>query len=254
MGEFAAYARYYDLLYRDKDYEAEAAFVLDAFDRTGCRPRSLLELGCGSGRHACAMAARGVEVWATDRSESMLALARRGASSLPADCPRPRFLPADARELRLDRSFAAAMALFHVMSYQTSEDDAMAVFSGVKRHLEPGGTFFFDFWHGPGVVRDPPGERCKTVEDDSVRIERLARPTHRTGDNLVEVRYSLRVHNKVEGGDEDVEETHILRYWFLPELRRLAKCAGLAVAGCGAWMTNELPGPDSWYAWMGLRA
>ncbi|MDR1534851.1 MAG: class I SAM-dependent methyltransferase [Planctomycetota bacterium] len=254
MEEFAAYAHYYDLLYRDKDYRAEANFVLEALARAGRRPRSLLELGCGSGRHAFAMAAAGVEVWAVDRSESMLALARQRAPALPVDCPQPRFLPGDAGKLRLERSFDAATALFHVMSYQTSEDEAMAVFDGVGRHLERGGLFFFDFWHGPGVLRDPPGERVKVMEDDSMRVERTARPAHRVRDNLVEVRYSLRVHDKIEGGDECLEETHRLRYWFLPELRRLAECTGLAVAGCGAWMTGEPPGPDAWYAWMALRA
>ncbi len=49
---FGEYAKYYDLLYADKDYAAETAFVREIIRRLAPGARTLLELGCGSARHA----------------------------------------------------------------------------------------------------------------------------------------------------------------------------------------------------------
>ena len=59
MSVFNHYARYYDLLYRDKDYAGEARFVHDQFAQHGLAAGRLLELGCGTGRHAVEFAKLG---------------------------------------------------------------------------------------------------------------------------------------------------------------------------------------------------
>ena len=52
MSVFRHYARYYDLLYRDKDYAAEAAYVSKLLGRYGDHAASILDIGCGTGLHA----------------------------------------------------------------------------------------------------------------------------------------------------------------------------------------------------------
>lgn len=59
MSVFDAYARYYDLLYREKDYAGEAAFVDQQLRKNGCAGSAMLELGCGTGRHAIELARLG---------------------------------------------------------------------------------------------------------------------------------------------------------------------------------------------------
>ena len=49
---FAKYALCYDLLYRDKDYAAEAGYVGRLIRSATPAARSVLEFGCGTGRHA----------------------------------------------------------------------------------------------------------------------------------------------------------------------------------------------------------
>ena len=56
MTVFADYARYYNVLYKDKDYAAEVSFILQCLQNTGSTPGTLLDLGCGTGRHALEMA------------------------------------------------------------------------------------------------------------------------------------------------------------------------------------------------------
>ena len=49
---FSSYARYYDLLYRDKDYAAEAEYVASLIRKFHPAARSIIELGSGTGIHA----------------------------------------------------------------------------------------------------------------------------------------------------------------------------------------------------------
>ena len=83
MTVFDAYSSYYDLLYRDKNYSAEAAYVLSLIRQCGTQPRTLLELGCGTGLHATAFAESGVDVTGVDISQTMLAKAEERRRKLP---------------------------------------------------------------------------------------------------------------------------------------------------------------------------
>lgn len=257
MPVFQDYARYYNLLYRDKDYAGETAFVLDALNSHGCAPQTLLDLGCGTGRHAMEMAKRGVRATGVDSSETMLALGAeslRGLAPEALSAPAPELLPGDARTVRLGKKFDAVVSLFHVMSYQNTEEDALAELVTAKEHLEPGGLFLFDFWHGPGVLRDLPERRERVLEDGGTRVRRLATPDLRLDDNVVVVNYAVDICDLKSGRTVELREAHSMRYWFLPELRHLAKRAGLRVVDAGGWPAMRPPRLDDWNAWMIVSA
>lgn len=255
MAIYGNYARYYNLLYRDKDYAAESAFVLGILKKYGASPHSLLDLGCGTGRHALETCGAGIQVTGVDLSETMLEMGRRKLAQLKQGGAEtlPDLVHGDVRTVRLERKFDAVTSLFHVMSYQNSEQDAIAMFETAKCHLVKNGLFFFDFWYGPGVLTDPPAERDKKLEDDAVIIARHAHPVHKVNDNIVEVHYDVRIHDKKTGLEESLNEMHPMRYWFLPELRCFAKTAGFDVVAEGVWMSEEIPEKDTWNAWMLVR-
>ena len=82
---FDAYSRYYDLLYRDKDYAAEAQYVAGALRRHAPQAKRLLELGCGTGGHAEHLARAGYAVDGFDVSDTMLARAAARRATLPPE-------------------------------------------------------------------------------------------------------------------------------------------------------------------------
>src|SRR5260370_490677 len=134
---FDAYSAYYDLLYQDKDYEAETAYVLNLLSRHAKGLRNVLDLGCGSGRHAVCMAQRGVEVAGVELSESMYARAVATRSALDPEIARRMDLTlGDARTVRTGRRYDAVTALFHVASYQTSNADLALFLATAAAHLE----------------------------------------------------------------------------------------------------------------------
>lgn len=256
MSIFGDYARYYNLLYQDKEYAAETEFILECLTRHGGMPATLLDLGCGTGRHALEMAHRGVCVTGVDMSATMLEMGRQLQATsldLPEGVLPPQLQEGDARTVRLGKRFDAVTSLFHVMSYQNTEEDALAVMETARQHLKSGGLFLFDFWYGPGVLTDPPTERDRIMEDAHTKVYRHAHPVHRVNDNLVEVHYSINLTDKSSGTQSSLNEVHKMRYWFLPELRYLASGSGFTVMAEGAWRSFELPIKTTWNAWILLK-
>ncbi len=169
MKNFGEYAHYYDLLYRDKDYEKEANFVHGLIHKYSPNARTILELGCGTGRHAELLASKGYDVLGIDRSREMLEAANKRLIRLEKTAAaRLSFDQGDVRTYRTDKSFDAVISLFHVMSYQTTNKDLQDVFETAKVHLNRGGLFIFDCWYGPAVLTDRPAVRVKRLEDDAI--------------------------------------------------------------------------------------
>lgn len=240
MTVFGAYAHYYNLLYRDKDYPGEVEY-LDGLIRSHLpSARSLLDLGCGTGRHAILLADRGYSVAGVDVSEEML----QAASA--QDVPGTSFHCGDLRSIRLGASFDVVISLFHVISYQSSNADLAAAFATVREHLRPGGIFVFDCWYGPAVLSDPPVVRVKRLEDEQVRVIRIAEPVVHPNENLVDVNYHVLVSHTGRRETEELRETHRMRYLFLPELEVMLRQAGLQLGSAFEWMTGKTPGVDTW--------
>jgi SAM-dependent methyltransferase len=244
---FGAYSQYYDLLYRDKDYAAEVLFIRQLLERHAPLARTLLDLGCGTGAHAVLLAEAGYDVFGVDRSERMLEGARARRSRLSDEVSRrTEFVAGDIRTVSLDRRFDVVLSLFHVISYLPANADLSAAFSTVRRHLNPGGLFLFDCWYGPAVLSDPPAPRRKQLEDEQVRICRLAEPTLHANDNLVDVAYRMIITDKSSLRSEELNEMHRMRYLFKPELDLLLSAHGLGPVAFAEWMTGNEPSTASW--------
>jgi SAM-dependent methyltransferase len=243
---FNAYASYYDLLYRDKDYAAEAEYVAAHIRKQTPRAKRILELGCGTGAHAEHLARMGYTVHGVDMSHDMLARAEVRKATLPPDvAARLSFGFGDVRTVRTGETYDAVISLFHVMSYQSTNIDLKAAFETASVHLQPGGLFLFDFWYGPAVLTQKPEVRVKRLEDDEIKVIRIAEPMMHVNDNVVDVNYTVFIEMKMNGQVEQVNETHRMRYLFLPEMQ--CYCAGkFKETGNYAWMTDAPLNVDAW--------
>ncbi len=254
MSVFGAYAAYYDLLNAEKDYAGEAAYVEHLLRRAGSGPE-LLELGCGTGIHAALLAQRGFSVCGVDRSLSMLASATERASREPASvAARLSFRRGDVRTFRAASTFDGVISLFHVMSYQTSQDDLESAMETARAHLKPGGAFVFDCWYGPAVLTQRPARRVRHLESDLVDVTRVAEPEMHLDENVVDVVYQITVRQKGSGAEETITESHRMRYLFVPEVRAVLKRAGFALEGHEEWMSGRPAGLDTWSVCFVARA
>jgi SAM-dependent methyltransferase len=246
MSVFGTYSRYYNLLYRDKDYAGEAEYIRGLVAGHCPNARTILDLGCGTGRHDFLLAQMGYDVTGVDLSEEMLTVANSQSAPLDHPYPHLRFLQGDIRTVRLDKTFDVVISLFHVMSYQATNADLQAAFASARAHLKPGGIFIFDCWYGPAVLTDRPTVRVKRLEDEAIAVTRVAEPLMQPNDNLVDVNYHVFIRDKANGAVEELRETHRMRYLFHPEIELCASENGLKIIESAEWMTGKPAGFDSW--------
>jgi len=225
MNIFNDYARYYDLIYRDKDYAAESSYVNDLIQQHNPGATTLLNLGCGSGRHDSYLASMGYSVTGVDISDEMLSIARVGANGND----KLEYIKGDMGILRLGKLFDAVTALFHVICYQTTNEEILAAFTTACQHLNPGGIFIFDCWYGPGVLTDQPTTRIKELENDNLKVTRIANPVLHPNNNTVDVNYHIKIQDKETEMVKEIVELHKVRYLFLPEIYLLLKLAGMVM-------------------------
>jgi hypothetical protein len=152
----------------------------------------------------------------------------------------------DIRDIRLDQRFDAVIGLFHVISYLPTNDDLKTTFKTAKLHLRNRGLFLFDCWYGPAVLTHPPSVRVKRMEDERVSVVRVAEPAMHANRDLVEVNYQIFIVDKTHGDTEVVEETHLMRFLFKPEIELLLGLEGFQMLECSEGITGRKPGFDTW--------
>lgn len=117
-----------------KGTEQEADFLVDVLGLEAGRSR-VLDVGCGPGRHAHALARRGIAVHGVDLSERFVDVARQGA---PDGGRLATFEVGDARALAFDGEFDAAISLCQGGFGLVGADDG-SVLAGMARAVRPGG-------------------------------------------------------------------------------------------------------------------
>lgn len=252
MKVFDQYARYYDLLYRDKNYRAEVDFILSLLDNYRPGECEIFEMGCGTGIHAQMFAEAGHSVHGIDLSDSMLESALRRRSELTSELhQRLSFFPGDVRTYRACRQFDVVLSLFHVFSYQNSNADLQAAFATAAVHLHAGGIFVFDYWYGPAVLTQRPETRVKRLQDGDLSVLRIAESSLNEQSSTVEVSYETFI--EAGGASEVVRETHRMRYLFLSEIELFAQINGFEVVRHQAWLSSDEPSQHSWAGCTVLR-
>ncbi len=142
-------ARYYDLIYHGfVDYEGDVDFLENVFRRYRVRPKTVLDIGCGTGNHDFPLARRGYDVTGIDQSNHMLDFARKKAARITSP---PRFVHANMQSFRLPKTFDAVVCMFGAFGYLLRQNDVTRCVEAVRAHLVSRGLFIFEYWQTSGV-------------------------------------------------------------------------------------------------------
>jgi SAM-dependent methyltransferase len=243
---FGMYSEYYDLLYKEKDYSAEADYIISLLKDYSPEARSIIDLGCGTGKHAIEFALRDYKVTGVEMSESMLKLAEENLKRRGLISGKVNFLQGDITKIDTGEKYDAAFALFHVMGYLTSNKVLIQGIKNIVRHLKKGGILIFDYWYGPAVLTQRPEKRDKLLEGHGLKIKRKAIPEVFINDNIVEVNYHIEAESESNGEKLELEEKHSMRYFFIPEIKLLLEQNGFEVLKIEEWMTGKELSENSW--------
>jgi ubiquinone/menaquinone biosynthesis C-methylase UbiE len=127
----------------------------------------VLDLACGSGRHALAIAPHVGRVLGLDRTASMIEEARRRAVDLAV--ANVEFEQQDMRELDSDGEFDAAYNYFTAWGYYDYETN-LDVLRRVLKSLKPGGKFLLEILNRGAVLRKFRAVDWNRVDEKTVAL------------------------------------------------------------------------------------
>lgn len=218
------HAELYDIMYAEKPYEAEAAFVHHCIQEHNRESRRVLELACGTGTHSLLLEEYGYQLIATDYSKDMLARATAKAQSAKSSV---EFRRQDMRTLDIpERPFDAVICLFDSIGYVATNDNIFQVLSGVYDHLAVGGLFIFEFWHAGAMLRGYEPLRIRRWKYPEGEILRISETSIDYARQLCSVSYSI-----YELGNDSryhyMQETQLNRFFMIQEMDAFLREAGL---------------------------
>ena len=214
---YREFAKHYERIYSYKDTAKEVKFILVVLRKHGVRGKEVLDVACGTGRHADLLAGKGFTVVGIDKNEGMLRIARRKV-------PKAIFYRCDMKSFRLPRRFDAILCMFTSMNYNTRMEDLVRTLCNFERHLSDGGI----------IVFDAPIRKRKAVEqatgnlldkDTAVLYVWRERGLLTVGDIYWIVR--KRGRTAQEKGASVVLDRHVLRMYRLAEIKNAIRASGL---------------------------
>ena len=206
-------------------------------DLAGEKPKTILEMGCGTGRLACDLAARGHLVTGADPAAAMLEVARNRPGG-----NKVAWIEADAAGLSVDTRFDLIIMTGHAFQVLLDDREVRAALANFRRHLTAGGRLAFE-------TRNPAVREWDTWIPEETH-EQVEVP----GLGTVEVHYDIasetgqlvtfETHFRF-AADDIVVAPHTLRFMGQAELVAFLAEAGFTnVTWYGDWDRSAL-GPSS---------
>ena len=156
------FSKIYDR-FQEIDYDAFIDFYKALFERIGFNPKTVVDLGCGSGAVTLRLKRAGYDVAGIDISPDMLAIAQNKADEENLDI---LFLNMDMCEFQLPEPVDCVISALDCVNYLESIADVRAAFEHVCSSLNPGGVFIFDI-NSEYKLTEILGNNTFVYEDDS---------------------------------------------------------------------------------------
>jgi SAM-dependent methyltransferase len=223
----ALHARHYDSLYAHKPYAEEAAAVGAALARHGAEPPGrLLDVACGTGRHARAFGDFGWEVVGVDLNAELL---EHG----PRNAPGARFELQDMRELSVEgERFDVVTCLFDALGYVLTDHDTVRTLRAMAAHLIDGGLVACEVLHAPALLAEASPISVRRLDlADGGRLVRIAETEVDREARAMHVSYEL-IELGADGRWQADRERQSNRAFTVQELRALYPAGGLELLEC----------------------
>jgi len=240
------YAELYDLFYADKPYADEAAFVHECIREFSSTPvRDVLELACGTGRHALELEKFGYSITATDRSSDMLQVARQRAAKRNSKI---QFIAADMEQLQLEKkNWDAAVCLFDSIGYLKTNEAITAALTAIRDHLRANGLFIFEFWHAPAMLNQYSPQRIRKWRTDQGEVVRISETKLDRDNRWATVDYTVN-ESADDGTSKTFRESHTNRFFSVDEIQELLSSSKFELLKCFAGFSTIEPINDqTWH-------
>ena len=161
---FKQSAKYYDLLKKHKDYEAESKLLKNLIRSINPKFTTLLDIACGTGEHDKFLKPD-FKITGIDINAEFIEIARDKN-------PECKYVPADMTDFNLNKKFDVIVSLYGAIGYAKTDDNVRNMLTCFKRHLKTGGCLIIEPWYTPENWR--PGEIFwETGETGNTKVCRM---------------------------------------------------------------------------------
>jgi ubiquinone/menaquinone biosynthesis C-methylase UbiE len=228
--------------------EKMAELLPSVLERFGVKPQTILDLACGEGSFAVAMAKKGVQVTGIDISPHMLQFAKEHAKKENVTV---EFLLQDMRSLPFEERFDLVTCWYDSLNYLLELEDLEKTFAGVYRVLKRSGLFIFDTNTIYGLAVNWQRHPCN-VEQDTSELFEIHRSNYDFEKNIATLRITGFA-KKVNGWTR-IDEDHKERGYSLDGIKESLKKIGFQELACWGSLKemSELK-PDSGRVWFVMQ-
>lgn len=153
-------ARFYDL--EHDRFTDDLEFYIELARRTG---GPVFEIGCGTGRVACALACAGYPTFGLDRDVAMLQRARQRVARVAPQAPVWLF-QADMRAFALRMRFPLILVPLNTFAYLLDVQDQIRTLGLIRQHLAPEGLLVLDLPNPSAYLLEAPTTTLHRVLQD----------------------------------------------------------------------------------------
>lgn len=163
--QYGELAKYYDLIYDKKDYAKESRILLNLINRyKRSDGRSLLDVGCGTGKHIERLKGK-FDCVGIDINEEMLEQARVKVKGV-------EFIRADMSDFDLGRKFDVVLCLFGAIGYVKTYSRLARTLQSFANHLKDGGVLIIEPWLTKAISRSGL-VHLRTYDSPDLKIARV---------------------------------------------------------------------------------
>lgn len=216
---YKKFAKYYDLIYKDKNYEEEIKFIEKQLDKYDIEGGKILEVACGTGEHTKLLEDKGYEIVGFDLNEEMLEIAKEKVENT-------KLLKENMKDFVLDEKFDTVLCLFSSISYNKNEEELKRTLENFYNHLKDDGILIFD----TSFFKENWKEGHTTLDkeqNEKVEIVRYSKSTSKNNIASLKMAYSLyeKDNDELSVGKED----HKLGLFKMNKIKEIAEKVGFNV-------------------------
>lgn len=203
-------AKYYDLLYSFKDYEAEAQKIMSIANKhKTSKGNTLLDVASGTGNHIKHFTKK-YECTGVDLNKGILNEAKKNV-------PNATFIKADMTKMDLGKKFDVITCLFSSIGYVQNEKELQKTMQIFSNHLREGGVLIIEPWFTPNEFKE--GTYLTTYDGD-VEIARVIRSTKKGNKSVMDMHFLIGEGTNITRFNEPHEMTLFTNEQYLNALKK----------------------------------
>ncbi|MDX1922030.1 MAG: class I SAM-dependent methyltransferase [Alphaproteobacteria bacterium] len=242
------FVQYYDAIYSDKDYHADAE-ILRGLVKHASRP-NILEIGSGTGNQSLQLC-KWADVTAVETDADFADVMQKKCATQSAI----KLFQGDIGKLAA-HGFDAAAAYFHVVNYIHDADALAHLFRETAKRLKSNAPFLFDMWHAECVLADPPRDTTRSKDFDNYLGSGMVVQTILPQLDVTSRKVTLNYKIVLQGitGVAPFTETIRLHLWQQNEIVGVLQRAGFTdVTFYDGRSYPQAATPQSWALWVTAR-